>query len=231
MPSAKNRTGGGSDAIPIPGIQLGVMRVHIKGLSDLIVHAWSEKAKREMADKQQHIATAPRGAKVPENDFEACKYKDDHGRDCLLACAIKKAIVAAARVDDTKKMTELRQSIFVRGERIPIEYSECEMREDMVRISGKADVRYRPAYKNWSATIEIEWLISQLSAGQVLNLLQLAGFSVGIHDWRPEKSGEFGRFAPVSAEALGETAAMLEKQNQEPPPEAKPAPKRRRAAT
>lgn len=194
--------------IQIPAIKLGVMRVTIQGLSDLIMHAWSQKAIQQMADNQQHNAVAPRGAKVPREDFESAKYFDADGRECLLACAIKKAIVAAARVDDTKKMTELRQSIFVRGERIPIEYEEVVMREDAVRVGkGGTDLRYRPMYRNWRATIEIEWLISQLSAEQVLNLLQIAGFSVGIHEWRPERNGEFGRFAPVSAETISAPAS------------------------
>lgn len=207
--------------IQIPAIKLGVMRVTVAGLSDLIVHAWDEKVLKEIADKQQHNAKAPKGAKVPADAFEAAKYKDDQGRDCLLACAIKKAIVAAARVDDTKKMTELRQSIFVRGERIPLEYEECVMREDAVRLKGgTADLRYRPAYRNWRATFEIEWLITQLSAEQVLNLLQIAGFSVGIHEWRPERSGEFGRFSPVSAEAIG---AIAEQQNGHDTTEARPS--------
>ena len=42
----------------IPAIQLGVMRVQIKGLSDLIMHAWDEKVLKQIADKQQHNATA-----------------------------------------------------------------------------------------------------------------------------------------------------------------------------
>ena len=33
-----------------------------------------------------------------------------------------------------------------------------------------------------------------LSAEQVVNLFQTAGFAVGIGDWRPERNGLFGRF-------------------------------------
>jgi hypothetical protein len=191
-----------SKTIQLPAIKLGVMRVTIAGITDLIMHAWDEKVLKQMADKQQHNATESKGARVPDEEFEAAKYRDEKGRDCLLACAIKKAIVAAARVDDTKKMTELRQSVFVRGERIPIEYEECIMRQDAVRLKGTAGIRYRPAYRQWKATFEIEWLISQMSAEQMLNLVQIAGFSVGIHEWRPERSGEFGRFRLESAEPV-----------------------------
>jgi hypothetical protein len=33
-----------------------------------------------------------------------------------------------------------------------------------------------------------------LTEAKVLNLVQLAGFSIGIGDWRPEKGGTFGTF-------------------------------------
>ena len=192
-----------SNVIYIPPMKRGAARVTIRGLEDLIVHAWSEKAKAEMRGKQKKEAKKAREKRDPKAEFEAAKYIED-GKDCLLSAALKKSIVNASRNLDGIKMTEIRQQIFVRGERIPIEYRECEMREDMVRVaSGGADLRYRPGYKDWSATFEIEWDAGVLEINQVLHLVQVAGFSVGIHDWRPEKNGDFGRFELVSAEATG----------------------------
>lgn len=194
--------------IEIPAIRLGVMRVEIKGRSDLIVHAWSEKAKNEMRMKQQKQPKAAKEAKDPHADFESSKYKDAQGRDCIKALALKNAIVSAAGVTDGLKMTLLRKAIFVRysvdeAEFIPLSYEKCEMREDMVRVGmGTADLRYRAAYKSWSAVFEIEWQADVLSAEQVLYLLRLAGFSVGIHEWRPERDGDYGRFDLASAEAV-----------------------------
>jgi hypothetical protein len=190
--------------IEIPSLKMGVMRVKIRGKTDLIVHAWSDKAKGEMRDKQQGIATAPRENKDPVAEFEAAKYKDTEGRDCIKALAIKCAIVSAARVDDKYKMTQLRQSIFVRGELLPIAYERCVMREDMVRLPGmKADLRYRPAYQNWTVSFEVEWAEGTvMNAQKLLYLVNLGGFSVGIHEWRPERDGDFGRFELDSVEPV-----------------------------
>lgn len=183
--------------LPIP--KRGAAQVTVRGLSDLIVHAWSEKAIKEMQDKHAKEAKKAREKRVPEDEFEAAKYKDAQGRDCVLSTAIKHAIVGAARNLDDVKMTDLRQQIFVRGERIPIVYETCEMRCDPVTVGNGTDLRYRPGYKNWSLTFEIEWDAGKLEANQVLHLLQIAGFSVGIHEWRPERSGDFGRFELVEA--------------------------------
>lgn len=190
--------------IVIPPIKLGLVQVTIRGRSPLIVKGWTEKVRQTLRDKHSKAPKEARPKRDPQAEFEAAKYKDAEGRDCILAAAIKHSIVGSARNLDGVKMTELRQQIFVLGERIPIEYDECECREDMVRVSnGNPDLRYRPMYTNWRATFVIEWHADALSLEQVLSLLQTAGFSVGIHEWRPSRGGEFGRFELEAAEAVG----------------------------
>lgn len=169
--------------------------IKIRGTSSLITHCWSEKAKKQMRDKQQKLAKTAKEAKDPKADFEGAKYKDAKGRDCVPSLAFKNAIVSAARFSDDLKMTVLRGALFIPGELLPIKFSECTMREDMVRVGmGTADLRYRPEYHDWSIDLPIVFNAHVVSAAQVLNLLRLAGFSVGICEWRPEKNGQHGRF-------------------------------------
>jgi len=60
--------------------------------------------------------------------------------------------------------------------------------------NGAADIRYRPEFDPWSVDLEIKYNAAVLSAEQIVNLVNLAGFSVGVGDWRPEKSGTHGTF-------------------------------------
>jgi hypothetical protein len=60
---------------------------------------------------------------------------------------------------------------------------------------GAADLRYRPQFDQWSVDINIEYDADLLQQGDIVNLIDRAGFGVGVGEWRPEKGGEFGRFA------------------------------------
>lgn len=54
----------------IPAIEIKMARIRIKGDSPLIVHKWSEKAKKEILEKQMKKAKAKgHDAKDPVRDF------------------------------------------------------------------------------------------------------------------------------------------------------------------
>lgn len=73
-------------SVEIKPMELQTVDLTIVGTTPLIVHAWSDKAKREMLDKQQKKATKTKHeAKVPVNDAMDAAYwltdKPPHGAD------------------------------------------------------------------------------------------------------------------------------------------------------
>jgi hypothetical protein len=76
------------------------------------------------------------------------------------------------------------------------------MREDMVRLQGRvADIRFRGQFKEWCAYVPVQVNTSALSIEQLANLFVLAGFAVGVGEWRPERNGQYGRFEVGGIEA------------------------------
>lgn len=221
-------------AIPAPNIRQ--MGVRIKGTSPLIFHKWSEKAKRQIRDKQAMKAKTAREVRNPVEEYINSFYYTSGGEVAFPALSIKQALVGAARSIEGVTMTELRGAVFVIGDpdgMIPVliegkpikpqaqpdiegnfpenifgvdpKIPQIEMREDMVRVGmGSADLRYRGQVKDWEMAFIIKFNANKLSYEQVLNLVQYAGFSSGLGEWRPEKNGGYGTFevSDTSEEAL-----------------------------
>lgn len=176
----------------LPEMVRRFVEIEIVGTSSLIMHQWSEKAKRKILDKQTKRATNAQEPKSPEEDFEASLYRLNGGYG-FPSVAFKSAAVRAGTYAD-QKMTFLRGAFHVLNELVPIE-GEPKPREDMVRVSsGGADIRYRGEFIDWGAVIPVDLNERAVSVEQLVNLFRIAGFAVGIGDWRPEKNGQHGRW-------------------------------------
>lgn len=169
-------------------------RIPIEGTAPLIQHRFSEKMRQMMLDRQQGTAVE-REPKDPAALFEAAQYKLPGGRYGHPAVGFKSAIVGGARFYKGSKitMTGLKIMLFVVGEGsdslVEIEGTPV-MREDNVRnSSGVADLRFRPVYWPWRATLTINYIQNQLTLDSIVALVD-AGGNVGVGEWRPE----FGTF-------------------------------------
>lgn len=197
--SAQKTTGASSPAVEIHRIEAQTVDVPIVGTTPLIMHRFSEKAKRQMLDAQQGRKT-PKQPKDPEAEYLAAAYMTADGRYGFPSVAFKAATVGAARFyGKDVKMTELRQSVFTHGELsddgqpLVVVEGEPEMREDVVRVgNGGTDLRYRPMFREWSAVLQITFVTAMLSLESLLSLVDAGGMGVGVGEWRPERKGDFG---------------------------------------
>jgi hypothetical protein len=187
------------------GLDLRTMQVTLEGISPLIAHAWSEKAKKAMRDKQQKAATKGKEAKDPQADFLAAQYRLPDGSHAFPVVAFKSSVVSAGVLADMR-MTLLRKAFHVNlgQEFVAIQHdAEPTMREDTVRVGmGAADLRYRPEYSNWRVALKVTYNARAVSREQLIALFDIAGFSVGVGEWRPEKDGQFGMFRVASVEGV-----------------------------
>lgn len=201
MPAAprKKATGG---AVELTRIEDTTIVVPIIGLTPVIPHQWSEKAKRLMREKQFGQVVQKREAKNPEEEAEAAMYRLEDRRAGMPSTAFKAAMVAACRFFEGIPMTEGRLMIYVHGEGpqqlVPITGEEM-VREDMPRnATGVVDLRYRTAILSpWTADLTITYPKRLISEGSILALADASG-RVGVGDWRPgspkSNSGTYGTY-------------------------------------
>ena len=186
--------------VALKPISQNELTIAIKSLSPMIQHAWSEKALKMIRDKQAGKKTKTREARNPEEECHAATYFTEDGEFGIPAMAIKSAIISAAHKDIGVEKTLVRKALFIHCDDangcVPMATNPPTMREDCVRVgAGSADLRYRPEFRKWSATVTFTYDSEMLRAEDVINLINRAGFGCGIGEWRPEKGGEFGRFA------------------------------------
>lgn len=195
--------------ISVPEVRIGNLEVTLVGDSPLICHAWDEKTKKQMLDKQMKKAAAKKEAKDPEAQFKASLYYMPDGKSFgFPSIGFKAAAVSACRFSDGVKMTEARGAFHVLGELIQIDGTPT-MREDMVRIGmGVADIRYRGEFKKWKATLVVAYNKNSLSPEQIINLFNTAGFGVGVGEWRPEKNGSMGMFHVATTKDMESTPTI-----------------------
>ena len=199
--------------ISIPAIDIQQVTFKLVGDTPLIMHAWDEKTKREMLEKQMKKAkTKGHDVRNPVREFINSLYwlsgKPQNETEDGFAAAIRdgatfgfptigfkaSAVSAGYRAGVTKDKVSTNAAFHIDGEFVRIN-GVPEMREDMVRVGmGTADLRYRGEFKPWDAEITVKYNASAISAEQVVNLFNLGGFGCGIGEWRPEKGGQNGMY-------------------------------------
>lgn len=176
-----------TEVVEIRPIDMKTVEVTLVGDTPMIMHAWSEKAKRMMLEAQQGKAKGKKKPiKNPVDDFiqsiywltEKPIYPDDSSEEiCEEAfnkaiangakfgfpvTAFKQAAISAAyRMGWVKNQMGLRGAFFIEseyGDMVEIKSDTPIMREDMVKIAGgTADIRYRGEFRNWSATFKVKY--------------------------------------------------------------------------
>lgn len=207
-----------TEVIEIRPIEIKKVTIRIVGDTPLIMHAWSEKAKRMMLEAQMGIAKGKKKeAKNPADDFIRSMYwltpmpEDgtmesfeeaiaNGARFGFPVTAFKQAAISAAyRMGWAKDKMSMRGAFFIDSDEngmIEIHSDTPEMREDMVKVGmGTADIRYRGEFKNWYADLTIRYNANgQYSLENIVNIINAGGYVCGVGEWRPERDGQNGMF-------------------------------------
>ena len=207
-----------TEVIEIRPIEIKKVTIRIVGDTPLIMHAWSEKAKRMMLEAQMGIAKGKKKeAKNPVDDFIRSMYwltpmpEDgtmesfeeaiaNGARFGFPVTAFKQAAISAAyRMGWAKDKMSMRGAFFIDSDEngmIEIHSDTPEMREDMVKVGmGTADIRYRGEFKNWYADLTISYNANgQYSLENIVNIINAGGYVCGVGEWRPERDGQNGMF-------------------------------------
>lgn len=182
------------DRLEIAEPDLRKITVWIKGSTPLV----TSNGKQALDALNEDRSGKARTKKItnPEEAFQSSRYIMEDGRDGFPTGAIQRALKDAAIRFTDKKGTVVVGAIRVLGDKLlPIEGPEPRRGEDFVRHGGRTpDIAYRAYYDSWQIKVPVIYNAEVISEANVVTLFSLAGFSVGIGAWRPEKNGTMGQF-------------------------------------
>lgn len=191
----------------------------IVGDTPIITHAWSQKAKQEMLQKQVKGVKSGKEAKNPQEDFRSSLYEmiDKDGELIgygFPAMALKKAFVSSAHKDKGIAKTDIRASLWLDADMVScrpaLAGAVCDMplvriwgdgpvmREDMVRVGAgvrkTAAFAYRAQFTHWAVRLSGRFNPVTVTPEAIGFLVDESGMGTGIGDWRVEKDGMFGAY-------------------------------------
>jgi len=160
--------------------------VTIEGISPLLMnrHAFPEEVEKVNKDDRELY------------DYELAKYKMEDGRlytpcDHIIASMTKAAV--EYKIEGQGKKTykdSVRAGIFIEPEQIPHKIQDCEPFRAFVSINRASVIKSRPMFKKWALDFSIVCVDDQFPPSILEKILERAGISKGIGDYRPR----FGRF-------------------------------------
>lgn len=188
--------------------------VWLVGDTPLITHAWSEKARREMLTKQVKATKGGKEARDPQQDFVSSLYEMGNDAYGFPATGIKNCIMSAAHKDKGIARVAVMSALWLNADMvrarpalagaicdmplIRIFGTAPEMREDMVKIGAgmqkTANLAYRAQFTVWAMKVTGRFNSDVITPEALSFLIQEAGVSYGLGEWRNERKGMFGAF-------------------------------------
>lgn len=197
-----------SVAVTLPAHQYAVMVVPLVGTDPLLQSSYADATKAAQLAGQLGLPPVPATKKRSIDELgQLAAYWIDPAAEQFghPGEAFKRAIWAAAKLNADRKLpsTRVMGGLFIRdtvptdqGDLLPLECTSHRVRTDSAVNQKTKDriVAVRMELTGWSIEVPIEYNESLITPDQIMFLLNLAGMSVGVGAWRPEKGGRFGRF-------------------------------------
>lgn len=205
--------------IEIKPIEPKTIVVSIEGDSDLILNQMNAYNRRQLTDKQKNKAKSLDPvdpweciiSSIHWRDGEPTEYSQEvleealkNNAPCITGFGLKKSFgqaVVRNEIDTYATKFDVSLNILGVGDNlVPIKFAEHHIDEKLMSPKKGSPVLVRlNRFSGWSADITISYLDNVYSEEQILNIINLAGFGIGIGSGR---SSGFGRYHITGVKAI-----------------------------
>lgn len=180
------------------------IEVEIRGVTPLLVHRFSEDAEQGRATRRIEVQK-----RDPLEEATRHAYIAQDGTYYFSAFAIPNAMGSAGSNHKMKGSRKTLRFVVPSAVRVtsdtitilngegPAKRFEVDSRPVTIPATKGRIMRHRPRFDCWGAKFNLVLDDSALSIESAHQLLNEAGQSIGIGDFRPEKRGPFGTFRVI----------------------------------
>lgn len=198
------------EIIEIKAPEIKNIKVTIVGDTDLILNKMNDVSTRQLTEQRKNKAKTIEEKNIWEEvitamhwyngkpaDFSEDGLKDalENNAPCLTSFGLKKSFGdSVVRNEISTYATKFNAScnIISKGGLVPIKFTEHFIDEKLMSPKKGSPVLVRMnRFTGWSATFEIQCMTSVYSIEQIVNIINLAGFGLGIGSGR---SSGYGRY-------------------------------------
>lgn len=199
-----------TEVIELKPLGVRQMEVTIVGDGDLVLNKMNDINKKELIDKRKNKAKDTTKPNMWEGVITSIHWRDGKPSDmsedglrkaleenapCITGFGLKKSFgdaVVRNEIDKYKTKFDAGVNVVAKGGLVPIKFSEHFLDEKLMSPKKGSPVLVRlNRFSGWSATFTISYMESVYSAEQIINIINLAGFGLGIGSGR---TSGFGRY-------------------------------------
>jgi len=184
--------------IIVPQLNLGMIKVKIKGKTPLLMDSFPESVRKEILEKQIGNTKGKKKLRDLDWEFENAIHRISDDVIGFPAAGFKSAMIESTSFvgsrDFSKKLLKGIQIInSEENDLIPIKYKKLSKLKHYPKDSN---TKISPMLEDWECELHIQFDQNNVSANDLVNLLNYAGFYYGIGIWSPRSKcgGKYGMY-------------------------------------
>lgn len=207
-----------TETIELKPLSKREIEVTIVGDSDLVLNKMNDVTSRGLIDKRKDKAKDTEKPNVWEEIITSIHWRDGKPHDfsenglmkalrenapCITDFGLKKSfmnMVVRGEIDKYSTKFDANVNLLDKGGLVPIKFAEHFIDEKLMSPKKGSPVLARlNRFSGWSATFTVSYMENVFSAEQIINIINMAGFGLGIGSGR---SSGFGRYHVESVKAI-----------------------------
>lgn len=209
---------GKTQTIELKPLNNKMMEVYIIGDSDLILNKMNDPTARDLTDKRkdkakdtakpnywEQVITSMHWYNGKPTDFseEGLRKALEENAPCITDFGLKKSfadMVVRGEIDKYSTKFNANVNLLDKGGLVPVKFAEHFIDEKLMSPKkGSPVLVHLNRFSGWSAKFTVSYMESVFSAEQIINIINMAGFGIGIGSGR---SSGFGRYHVGGVEAV-----------------------------